>query len=265
MPNRRQFLGLIGAAPVAALTGTGAARAGQSQAGLAAARPARTIAWSGFTWDVKDSGERRAGPGGNLFSASRRSVRVDTQGRLRLRIERRGGRWRCAEVIAREPGAFGYGAYAWTLATPPRAVAPHAILGLFTWDNASDEQANREIDVEIGLWRNDPEGHTTLFAVQPTSVAGNKLEFDLPRRAAPVTVGFTWRPGEVEFRAAHGTMLDPADPSLLIRRWTRATTAVPTPGMEQPHINLWLDDHAPPTAGKPVEVALASFSFTPLA
>lgn len=264
MPDRRQVVGMFGAAAMAAAVG-GAGVIGRSSCAAATARATRTIAWSGFTWDVKDSAGARIGPGGNVFSASRKTVWVDARGRLRLRIDRRGGRWRCAEVIANEPGSFGYGTYAWTLATPPRAVAPHAILGLFTWDNTTDEQANREIDVEIGLWRNDPEGHDALFAVQPTSAAGNAVAFDLQRRAAPITVGFTWRPGEVEFRAARGTLLDPTDPAALIRRWTRATSAVPTPGMEQPRINLWLDDHAPPVAGKPIEVALSSFAFAPLA
>jgi hypothetical protein len=235
---------------------------------LAAPEPAgvsypRRIAWSGYEWAVKESRNSAAGPGGNRFSSSSRTVRVDARGNLVLRIERRGGAWRCAEVVAASAGAFGYGSYAWTLASPVRAIAPHAILGLFTWDDTSGAQANREIDVEIGRWPDSPDWPNASFTVQPYQHRGNIHPFPIPGSATPVTVGFTWSPGKVAFRAARGTSLLPDDPAHLIAAWTRRTADVPSPGREQPRINLWLPDAAPPVAGRAVEVALSAFRFTP--
>ncbi|MGI9252222.1 MAG: hypothetical protein ACR2J8_00615 [Thermomicrobiales bacterium] len=223
----------------------------------------RRIVWSGLTWAVKESKNRPVGPGGNRFSSSSRTVWVDPAGQLHLRIERRGAFWRCAEIVAEPAGTFGYGTYAWTLATPVRAIAPHAILGLFTWDSVSNAQANREIDVELGLWPDSPGYPNASFTVQPYTHPGNTRPFPIQPSAKPVTVGFTWSAGQVRFQAAKGPALTPADPARSIATWTRRTADVPTPGREQPRINLWLPDALPPVAGGVVEVVLASFRFTP--
>ena len=89
-----------------AMTASGAIppAAGMAAAAASGPEPAgvtypRTIAWSGFTWSVKESGNSAVGPGGNRFSAATRAVRVDAAGVLRLRIERRRGFWRCAKSI----------------------------------------------------------------------------------------------------------------------------------------------------------------------
>lgn len=254
-----------------AMTASGATppAAGMAVAAASGPEPAgvtysRTISWSGFTWSVKESGNSAVGPGGNRFSAATRAVRVDAAGVLRLRIERRRGFWRCAEIVAEPAGAFGYGVYEWTLASPVKAIAPHAILGLFTWDNTSSAQANREIDVELGRWPNSPGYPNASFTVQPYTHRGNTHPFPIPGAARPVTVGFTWSVGQVVFRAARGGSLVPADSALVIDTWTRRTADVPAPGNEQPRINLWLPDALPPVKGKPIEVALSAFRFTPL-
>ncbi|MFM9108287.1 MAG: hypothetical protein ACKOWF_16485 [Chloroflexota bacterium] len=257
-------------AAVHALAGAAAASSASSAAlaGSPAAegeRYPRRISWSGYSWAVKDSGNSAVGPGGNRFSASARNVWVDGGGLLRLRIERRGAFWRCAEVVAEPAGGFGYGTWEWTLASPVRGISPHAILGLFTWDATSNAQANREIDVEIGRWPESPDWPNASFTLQPYQQRGNIHPFPIPGAARPVTVGFTWSAGQVVYRAARGPALVPADPALVIETWTRAVAAVPTPGKEQPRINLWLPDALPPVRGKPVEVALSAFRFTPLA
>lgn len=221
----------------------------------------RTIDWSGQIWAVKDSGARVTGPGGNRFSSSTDHVCVTEDGALQLRITPAGGQWACAEVVAGEPGDFGYGTYHWVMETPADAVRRWAILGLFTWDAQSAEQANREIDVEIGRWRGDAGGHNGLFTVQPYTLPGASLGYPIPSGTGPVSVGFTWSAGRVEFKAAMGPQLTPTDLDDVIASWT-TSSGVPTPGLEQPRINLWLQHHRTPKPERPITVRMRSFAFT---
>ena len=46
-------------------------------------------------------------------------------------------------------------------------------------------------------------------------------------------------------------------------RWTYTGSDVPPPPANA-HINLWLDGGAPPMNGKPVEIVVTRFTFTPM-
>ena len=72
--------------------------------------PRDSLRFGGFEWYIKDSGERRVGPGNNWFSAE--NVRVDAEGWLHLRASEREGGCVAAEVVVAP--SLGYGTYEFT-------------------------------------------------------------------------------------------------------------------------------------------------------
>jgi hypothetical protein len=66
----------------------------------------KSVRFSGYDWRVKSGS---AEPGPNTFSDGEENVRVDSDGRLHLRITYRDGRWYCAEVVNQR--SLGYGTY----------------------------------------------------------------------------------------------------------------------------------------------------------
>ena len=216
--------------------------------GSAASAATRTISFSGLEWTVK-AGSTAIGPGPNFFSASPSNVWVDKGGRLHLKITRSQGRWWSAEVIGTR--SLGHGTYTWTLDSRVDALDPNVVLGLFTWSD-SPAFANREIDIEFSRWGNPLATANGQFVVQPHSAAGHLQPF----RQLPVARsqhGFTWVPGSVAFASVGGSV--PA--------WSYLGADVPPAGDERPRMNLWLNGGAAPTDGRPVEVILSAFRFTP--
>jgi hypothetical protein len=206
--------------------------------------PARTISFSGYTWQVKASSEP-VGPGPNVFSDAPASVWVDRQGRLHLRIAEREGQWTSAEVV--NTRSLGYGRYRFDLASPVGALDPNAVLGLFTWSD-DPAYANREIDVEFSRFAAADDPTNGQYVVPPYTRAGHLLRFVQPP-AARTAVSFDWRPGSVSFAGPAG--------------WTYRGADVPPPGGEHARINLWLYRGAPPAGNEPVEVVVNAFRFTP--
>lgn len=209
----------------------------------------RTITFAGQEWTVKAS-TGKVGPGPNLFSGSASNVWVDASGRLHLKITRSKGKWWSAEVIGTQ--SLGHGTYAWTLDSRVDALDPNAVLGLFTWSDTA-AFANRELDIEFSRWGNPFAPTNAQFVVQPYDAAGHLQPFVQPA-ADTSRHGFTWAPGSVAFTSSAGSV-----PS-----WAYVGSDVPPAGDERPRMNLWLFHGAAPTDGKPVEVVIGDFTFTPL-
>jgi hypothetical protein len=207
--------------------------------------PRRTIRFAGLRWWVKCEDER-VGPGPNWFDDSPRTVQVNPDGSLVLRVRRDGSRWVCAEVVGEEP--IGYGRYEWTVRSDVSGLDRHVVLGMFTW---SDEpcQFNREIDIEVSAWRSD-DGVIGQFVVQPSDEPGHLRPFTIPQ-TAPWRCAFDWSPGRVTFSAAGG------------QRWTFDSQGVPTAEHTHPRINLWLDGGVEPAGATAITVTLDDFTFTP--
>ena len=204
--------------------------------------PARTVAFSGYTWQVKSSADV-VGPGPNLFSDSTDNVWIDGLGRLHLGLARSQGRWYCAEVVNTE--SLGLGRYTFELDSPVDALDPNAVLGLFTW---SDEPAydNREIDIELSRWGNATDPTNGQYVVQPYDRTGNLRRFTQPA-LTPSTLSFDWRAGAVAFGGPTA--------------WTCSGPDVPPPGSEHVRMNLWLFRGEPPLSGETVEVVDKRFRF----
>jgi hypothetical protein len=221
-----------------------AAQCALSGSSADASRVARTVQFSGYTWQVKSSAGV-VGPGPNRFSDSPANVWVDTLGRLHLKLTRSKGRWYCAEVVNAQ--SLGRGRYTFELDSPVDRLDANVVLGLFTW---SDDPAynNREIDIELSRWGDAADTTNGQYVVQPYDRSGN-LQRITQRAVSPSTLSFDWQAGAVAF----------AGPSA----WTYAGPDVPPSGSEHVRMNLWLFRGTPPANGKTVEVVVKRFSFTP--
>ena len=210
----------------------------------------KTLQFSGYDWLVKTS-DQRVGPGPNYFSDSADNVSIDAQGQLHLRITEREGRWFCAEVIS--SSSFGYGTYRFYLNTKAESVDPQAVLGMFTW-NDDPAYEHREIDIEISRW-GSANNQNAQFVVQPYTRPQNIIRFQMPPALSPSVHSFSWKPDNVHFQSTAN--------QVVIQQHTFAKD-IPRAGGENARINLWLFASRPPTNGKPIEVVISRFEFTPL-
>jgi len=209
---------------------------------LPASAHARTIQFSGHTWDVRAT-SGLAGPGPNVFSGSTKSVWVDRSGTLHLKIRRERGRWVCAEVVSQQQ--LGRGTYTWEVDSTVSGLDPRVVLGLFSYLNDDSE-----IDVEVARWGNAFDTTNAQFTVQPYVNDGNIWRFTTP--SGPTTYGFDWGASTIGFSG-------PAGP------WQYTGPDVPAFAGHRAHMNLWLFQGRPPTDGREVEVVLRSFTFVPAA
>jgi hypothetical protein len=243
----------------AALLAVGLAAAAQpaerhsGTASLAASAGTRTVVFAGRIWSIKDSGGALWGPGPNVFTSDPQQVWVDEQGRLHLRIDQVGGAWRSVEVIAQD--SLGYGNYRFTIETPLDALDPNVVLGLFTW---SDQRAynHREIDIEFARWGDPAAVANVQYTVQPYTTAGNQRAWWLGPGYGTTQHAFRWSSARIDFTStAYGNTL---------QSWSfTRRTGIPKPGGETPRINLWLFGGKAPLDGRPAEVVISAFEFTP--
>jgi hypothetical protein len=212
----------------------------------------KTLQFSGYDWLVKTS-DQRVGPGPNYFSDSADNVSIDAQGQLHLRITEKDGRWSCAEVVSSR--SFGYGTYRFYLNTKAESLDPQAVLGLFTW-NDDPAYAHREIDIEISRWAS-ADNQNAQFVVQPYTRPENIVRFQMPPALSSSVHSFSWKPDNVHFQST-------ASDQVVIKQYT-FTKDIPRAGGENARINLWLFAGRPPGDGKPIEVVISKFEFTPAA
>jgi len=212
----------------------------------------RVITFSGYEWTVKKSTNPVGPPAsGNYFSDSPENVWVDLQGRLHLKITRRGGKWYCPEVICSR--SLGYGTYRFTLESDIAALDKNVVLGMFTWDD-DPTSAHREIDIEFSRWgqAGDP---NSQYVVQPWDQAGHRYRFTCPSISGQSVHSLVWAAGSVTFTSTHG--------QTQLGSWIFDGAGVPTSGAEHPRINLWLlnGSSAPPSDEKEVEITVTGFEF----
>jgi hypothetical protein len=228
----------------------------------------RVIQFSGYEWKVKTSASQ-VGPGPNYFSDSSDNVSVDADGRLRLRITNRDGRWQCAEVILTR--SLGYGTYRFYLATEPEAIAKsvYGVLGLFTWSEVSGEFHHREIDCEISAWgspdqQSRPANQLGQFVIQPWSIPHNIARYHMPTHLPATTHAFTWRPESVFCQSLRGHATHANDRGQVIYEHTFTRGIPPAAKGTHTRINLWLMAGRPPANGQDLAVIISRFEHTPL-
>lgn len=227
----------------------------------------RAISFSGYRWRVRQTPRCRFGPGNNYFSGTSNDVFVDATGRLHLRIRNVSGKWYSSEVVLTK--SLGYGKYVFRTASRVDNLDPNTVVGMFTWDSKVYTKTHREMDVELSRWGNSSDSNNSQFAVQPCGVCPgcgdncSRFRIQLSDQAKYVTYYMIWSPGKVEFSAyrGRGGCLLPAT-AKPIHSWTK-TTGVPTPRMENIHLNFWLMNGLAPLNASNAEVVFEKFLFCP--
>lgn len=207
----------------------------------AASALARTIAWSGYGWDVRPPG--LGAPGPNHWSDSAENVRVDGSDLVLSIVKDGSGNWTSAEVDNQQH--LGYGTYRWVVASDLSALDAYEVLGMFTYGGAA--RSNNEIDIEPSHWGNlaSPTGSATVWQ---DPVEGRRVSHSFAYSDRPPYVNqFTWEPGRIRYLvtdAAGATLLD-----------ATVTTGVPVPSSEVPIINYWRFENAPPAGVRSMRIA----------
>jgi hypothetical protein len=213
-------------------------------------RPATTISFSGYEWEVRASPSDRGGP--NDYDPA--NAWTDADGFLHLKLARRNDRWTSAEVTLTR--SLGYGTYAFVVRDTSH-LEPSATVGLFTWDDEGGDQNHRELDVEISRW-GDPTIANAQYVVQPYYVAANVRRFTAP--SGRLTHSFRWEPGRASFRTVRGAGAAPSSPAVAEHAFT---SGVPVPGNERVRMNLYYFRFSPTSLQKEAEVVIEKFQYLP--
>jgi hypothetical protein len=256
---------------------------------LTATTQAESFEWSGYRWQVRTSNNRPQGPGPNLFSDSKENVFVDDDGNLHLRITKNDqGKWVCAEASIVE--SLGYGTYEWELSSRYDTLASNAVVGLFTYSSPENiarqtkgvignkvADTPHEIDIEFtGAW-----GDANVFYTShDPDIKPPSQGFYQALTGDYTTHRFTWKPDSIHWESFNGHVAGQKSPSNAITEqregdqknkpatFTYQGPVVPKDLDEKVIVNFWLfDDKSEvksPTDGKPQEIIIHSFQFTPL-
>jgi hypothetical protein len=218
-------------------------------AGSYVAPPPKTLTFSGYEWEVRQTPMNRGGQ--NDFDG--RNAWTDGDGRLHLALAKRQDQWTAAEVILTRP--LGYGTYVFVVRDAAQ-LDPAAVLGMITWDDTAANQNYRELDIEIGRW-GDAAGKNAQYVVQPENLAANVARFEVP--SGLMTHTLRWEPGRAAFASRSG-----ANPSAGRAVFAREfTSGVPTSGNERVRINLVYFRKSPQPPRKDVEIVIDRFIFLP--
>lgn len=212
---------------------------------------AKVIHFSGYDWTVRTAGSDRGGEPNDFDPAN---AWVDAQGRLHLRMSRKGGKWSCAEVNLNR--SLGFGTYRFVVQDSGR-LDPSAVLSLLTWDDVRSGDFRNEFDVELSQWGN-PNGMNAQFVVQPFYVPENISRFTVP--AGTMTHVIRWEPERLEFKTIRGKT-DGAKGKPVHEHFF--TSGIPTPAGEAVHIVLYEFHPSKSTSQQPSEVVIEKFEYFP--
>jgi hypothetical protein len=157
---------------------------------------------------------------------------------------------------------FGYGTYIFYLDSRADQLDKNVVLGLFVWDDLDDGSNHyREIDIEFARW-GDAQNANSQYVVQPYQNSANMHRFHTTLTGDASVHAFVWSPTKIYFISAHGHQYPPAY-SDIIESWSYTGSDIPSSGTEQPRINLWLWEGAPPSNGATAEAVVSAFEYRP--
>jgi hypothetical protein len=218
-----------------------------------------TLKFGGHDWIVKDGGPY--GPGPNMWSNS--CAWVDRQNRVHLRIAKRDGKWKCAEVTTRD--RLGFGLYQFEVVGRIDKLDRQVVLGLFPYPTPDvGGDGTNEIDIEFARWAipTAPNGNFTVWPpTKERKQSSHTFEFALP--SPETTHRILWSSSRILFQSL---AVDRDGTSKEIARYDYkpADNLAAIPQRPMPlHFNLWLFRGKPPTDGKEVEIVIKSMTFTP--
>lgn len=219
------------------------------------------VDFAGHTWLVRSYG---GGPGPNEWREA--NVVVDERG-LHLTIQQDAGTWTCAEVVMMgDP--LGFGTYQFEVSGDLAALDSNAVLGLFNYpgSEAVGPDGTNEIDIEIAQWGDTQNPNRLNWNIHPSVAGGRKGSHALPLAlpAGASTHRFSWSADRIDYASFRGFVS--AGDATVIGEWTYAPRNAARDIPQVPlvvHMNLWLTQGRPPANGKPVEIVISDFRFTP--
>ncbi|MDR2991549.1 MAG: glycoside hydrolase family 16 protein [Burkholderiaceae bacterium] len=225
---------------------------------------AKTLNFSGYTWEVRPSGAGKPGP--NNWDPN--NIWVDKKGWLHLTLTQRNGKWYSAEIYTRR--SFGLGRYQFWVSGSLDKLDKNVVFGLFSYPVVPDmgPDGTHEIDIEFAQWGNraDPIGGYTVWPTTPSVERATKGFSITPSGNGDnaYTYRFTRRPASTFFQSLHGYcdndsnqfaswLYQPQNPAAHISQ-------EPMPA----YISLWSYKGLPPSNGQQVEMIVRAFKFTPM-
>lgn len=196
--------------------------------------PNRTITFAGVEWQVKSGGPM--GPGPNYWTDSPQDVWVDEEGRLHLRIVKKGNVWYCSEVYTRDFSS--HGEHRFLVDGYIDRMDQNIVLGLFVY--AHDEA---EIDIEYSKWGQGANyKRVGGYNIQPYYRTGNSHQFESPLNQSQSTHFFNWQEAKIEFGSMQGHHYqEPPSSEDYIQKWTYSGADNPDPSLNlRTHINFWM-------------------------
>lgn len=218
-----------------------------------------TITFSGYTWQVRETGNNTQGPGPNRWKGA--NAFVDASGYLHLKLNKVGNKWYCSEVTSDK--SFGYGTYQWQVEGRTDTLDKNVVLGLF---NYSGVDGNDEMDIELSRWGKASNDNTsyTIYPAQPISAKKNwnKTFNTVLTDGENTTQRFTRNGDNSVFFQELGGFHD--DDTNLLDSVTCTNPPHSLSKLTMPvHMNLWLFESSSPSNNAPVEIIIHSFKFIP--
>lgn len=212
---------------------------------------ANIIRFSGYEWKVRSTASERGGATNSYDSAN---AWTDASGALHLKIARHSGQWTCAEV--RLTRSLGYGSYRFVVREASH-LEPAVVLSMFTWDGGVADQNHREMGIEISRW-GDENNKNAQFVIQPYYVPANVVRFLMP--AGILTHSFRWDANSAAFKTVRGGA---GEARAQVVAEHVFTSAVPSPGSEFLHINLYIFGNNGNQLQNEAEVVIEKFEYLP--
>lgn len=223
-------------------------------------RASSRLSFSRLSWSARSSVEPE-GPLENIFGGAGKTVFLNPDGSLTLRIAEQDGIRLAAEVSTVK--SFGYGTYTFRLRESPAELDKGLVLGLFTY--SPDPAYNHsEIDIEFSGWGSRSKPVQGQYVMQPYDLPGNMVFFDLSKAKGPASYSFTWTPSRVEFSSwqGHGPAPLPNTEGIINAWLYNDPKGIPLPGTASVHMNLYLVKGASGVLGKGrSEITVDSFEF----
>lgn len=222
---------------------------------------ARTVDFSGYTWNVKETANGDTmGPGGNNWGSTvaddQNDVHVDNSGKLHLFVSQRpDGSWYSSEVTLDH--SLGYGKYTFDFSSPVDKIDQNLVAAPFIYKNDQ-----HELDIEYSYWK-DPSSPNLHYTVQPI-VEGQYDATNQHNQTILLNNNFSkniinWTTSFVNFKT-----LD-ENGNLIGTEWTKNESGDGTVGFqdgtERAHINFWQVNSSTPLNGVLNELIVNNFTF----
>ncbi|MBL0371754.1 glycoside hydrolase family 16 protein [Rhizobium sp. KVB221] len=220
---------------------------------------AKRLRFAGYDFKIKEG--RGLGPGPNDWARSQ--AFVDKRGRLHLKFSEKNGRWYAGEI--QSISKLGFGTYEMEFEGDIGGQDKNVVFGFFNYPSSDvGPDATNEIDIEFARWGNNsyqPLNYTVWPAVAGLSNAHKTFEF---RRGVRRSLHrFTWSREQVVYSSvelkANGS---PGSESYWAFKPADFQDRIASSPMSI-YFNLWGFRGQKPSDGKPVEVIVNSFKFTP--